>query len=602
MRTLDELAASAVADVRREAATIAHTDAMLAELQHGNALVATVPTPIKDRGRRRVLVMGAAAAACVAMIAGLTMLGGSDSRVRPVEGGSTDAPVTVPTPSSAPVSKATFAAPVMDITTGSEIVYQFRLQTIDCGQGETCASGLLAPMVTSDNRIVIGDSLRHRWLVATDQGTDTVEFDPSWALLDAAMEPDDTVFAVFVIHDKAVLYRYGGADMDSPQEADQPQELDACCTPSLFLDLGGKGGGGPDAVDYNGGTFVVRRPAGLARPSTTVDDATGDNRVLVEFTDGTKHTYAVGSADRSMLLDGTLHPLTDRAVVVQQSSVGLDAQRTITVLQHSGEYIERTVPLMGSAATNDQRFVDEGYLYELTAVPVVGQAQWFDYTVRRWALPTEASTDPGTTMAPSDTGTATATTSVPAVPGLVTGHSIEGAALGDEADGAVEALTARFGTPASDTTVELTHKVGSHWENDLYATFGNQHAREICWGQPEQQLCVWFGSDGSDPLRLVGWSTTTAQLNQTLIVAANGLAVGSRWSDHLADVTLTGSCYSVGFATTADGMAVELISANEMFNGFDSSGVPITYSPRPDEVTVRSLSAGDQLGDSRSDC
>ena len=191
------------------------------------------------------------------------------------------------------------------------------------------------------------------------------------------------------------------------------------------------------------------------------------------------------------------------------------------------------------------------------------------------------------------------------MPGLVTGHSIDGAAFGDEVDSALAMLTATFGQPYSDETTELPLRVGQRWENDQYASFGNEHARQVCW-QPASSspLCVWFGSDGSDPLRLVGWSTGTESINGVSIAAASGLTIGSKWIDHLVEVVLPpgSNCYNTGYAHTADGMNVELWSGSEMFVTIDSSGVISQNNPSPDKVVVGRLSAGDELSDTRSDC
>ena len=517
---------------------------------------------------------------------------GDDQAVQPAVNPST----TEAAPSTTSEHVPSMSSPVWDEETGSEIVYQFEG---GCPIGLCSAWGYLAPLVTSDGRIIIGvgGQTSANWLVVTDGVEQSVPYDPQWLLRDAAMAPDNSVYAVFSVGDELRLYRYVGAEMSSPELVGNPAPtFDAA---AVVLDLGGTSGA--ERIEFDAGQFTVHRPMFLARPMFLPAKPEGAF-AAVTFVDGASVQYSLRLDGANGLFDASLHPLSDRAVVIQRSSELPDAHSFLSVLLPDGSMRQRLVPYFPTAAVNDQRFVDEGYYYLLTAeTTTVGTSTTAVYSVRRFALPTadEPPVVVPTTVAPTST-------TVPVPTQLtVSGNSLGGLQFGLSVEASLPQLIATLGEPANDESLGMNRLENCAWYDDYQNFFAYQFSRQVCWGVPST-LCVVFGGDADDSLLLRGWHARAAAGEPSPIVTDGGLAHGSVWADH-PEVVLDPpgsytSCYSLGYGTTPDGIRVVLESMTTMFGSWDLDGKFVEQVPPAAEVTVVGMWAGEQVGTLTDDC
>lgn len=601
MTSLDEFAAMSVADVRAEAAQIADTEAALADVHGEVQLVAAAPTgrttPRRHR-RNRFLMIGAAAAACVAVVLAAVVVGGDDQSVQPAVSPSTTE--AAPTTTGDPVPS--MSSPVWDEETGSEIVLQFTRQWEECPPYAYCMdprAHFVGPMVTSGGRIILGEASSPGWLVAEDGSITKVPFDASWALKDAALAPDDSVYAVFVVGYEVRLYRYVGADMTSPELIGEPHPWGGAA--AVVLDLGGTSGA--ERIEFADGVFTVHRPMFLAQPNVMPAHGGGHN-LLVTFGDGTSHDYELVSpgVDDNAVVEATLHPLANSVVVIHGSAELPDAHQFLTVLLPDGSMRQRLLPFMQQVADNVQPFVDEGYYYVLTGeTTTVGTSTTAVYSVRRFALPTE---DEPPVVVPTTIAPTATTTPVPTQL-TVSGDSLGGLEFGLSVEASLPQLLATLGEPAYDDSLEMPRLENGVWYDDNQNFFAHQFSRQVCWGVTST-LCAVFGGDAADSVQLVGWYARSANGEPSPIVTEGGIQHGSSWADH-PEVVLDPpgsytSCYSLGYGTTPDGIRVVLESMTSMFSSWDLDGNFVEVVPPAQEVTVVGMSAGEQVGTLTDDC
>ncbi|MEQ1702774.1 MAG: hypothetical protein ABMA25_21910 [Ilumatobacteraceae bacterium] len=579
MQTVDEFATMAVADLRAEAARIADTEAALADVRGEVQLVAAAPTgrSAAHRHRRRRLLMVGAAAACAAVVVAAVVVGRDDQSVRPAESVPSTSPASSTTAGAAAPS---MSSPLWDEETGSEIVFQF--------EGPSCSIGLCAnweyraPLVASDGRIVIGERYGARWIVAINGEATSIPYDESWTLRDAAMAPDDTVYAVFVVGNEQRLYRYPNADMASPELIGEPRpEFDNA---AVVLDVGGATG--DEQVEFKAGTFFVHRPMNLADPSI-VPGAGDELLVAVTFVDGSEKAYHVhpsGAADRSATT--SIHPLLAKVAVILLDG-DVETFLSIKVLLPDGSMRERQIPLLQAAGTNAQRFVDEGYYYLLTAETTgVGVETTTIYSVRRFALPTEDS------PAAAATTTLPSTTTVPAgTEALVSGTSLAGVEFGTLFDEALPSLANALGERSRDVAGQYPDNIDGKWSNGD-ESFSHPFMRQLCWEMPAT-VCAVFGGEWEDQLTLVGWWASGGPNLPSPVSTSAGLRVGSVAADfgiELIPVPAEG-CTGLAYGHTDDGIHVTTIALGEA----------TATTPDSADVVIQMV-AGEPTTDSAVDC
>jgi hypothetical protein len=578
MTSLDEFATMAVADVRAEAAQIADTEAALAGVRSEVQLVAAAltSTAAAHNRRRRFLTVGAAAAACVAVVVAAMTIGGSNDRtVRPTQSTPT---AGEPIPS--------MSSPIYDETTGSQIVFQFTRQWEECDPTAYCLdprSSFIAPLVTSDGRILLGETSARSpgWLIVDDGNTTRVPIDPSWRLRDAAMAPDDTVYAMFTVADEAFLYRYDDADMSSPVLVAGPERL-TVEDGSVSLDTAGKAA--TTKIDYDGGMFFVRRP--MNRPQgAQLPAIDGDTFFQVDFLDGTSRQYNVLPGGDGRLAAPALYSLQNAVVLIQ--ALQFDESESIIVMLPDGTMRERVVPLLPESVTfaqrfsvgNEQRFVDEGYLYLLTAETTSAccTSTTAVFSVRRFALPTA---DEPPVVVPS------------AAKGLVSGTSLAGVDLGTGFDEALPMLQRIQGDQYRDESAEYTDNVDGKWFNDD-ESFSHRFMRQLCW-EASSMVCAVFGGESVEQLHLVGWWSVGGPNLPSPVYASSGLALGMVPADFGIEVTPAQGevCNGLGRAETDDGIQLDTTVI----------GTTVGATPAPADIVVTGMSAGEIPQKSGGDC
>lgn len=576
MKTLDEFAMMAVAEVRAEAAQIADTEAALAGVRGEVQLVAAAPTgrttPLRQR-RNRFLMVGAAAAACVAVVVAAVTIGSDDQTVQPAVSPSTTE--AAPTTTDDPVPS--MSSPLLDEETGSEIVYQFTRQWEECPPDAYCVdptTRLIAPMVSSEGRIILGETSAGSpgWLVVDEGVESRVLFDSSWTLRDAAMAPDNTVYAMVTIGEEAFLYRYDDADMSSPVlvAGPEPWTVD---DGAVSLDVAGRAGS--TTIAYDGGLFVVRRPMDLPLGGQ-LPAIDGDTFVQVDFLDGTSHQYDVLPGGDGMLAVPSLHSLPNAVVLIQVVQVD-DSRESIIVMLPDGTMRERVVPLRPESVT--RRFVDEGYYYLLTAETTSAccTSTTTVYSVRRFALPTA---DEPPVVVPG------------AAKGLVSGTSLAGVDLGTGLDEALPMLQRIQGDEYQDESAEYADNVDGTWFNSD-VSFSHRFMRQICW-EASAMVCAVFGGESVDQLQLVGWSSIGGPNLPSPVYASSGLRLGSAPADFDIVVTMAQGevCSGLGHAETVDG--IQLVT-----KVIDTTG---GASPDSAGIVVVGMSAGELPTNSAAAC
>jgi hypothetical protein len=206
---------------------------------------------------------------------------------------------------------------------------------------------------------------------------------------------------------------------------------------------------------------------------------------------------------------------------------------------------------------------------------------------------TTATTVPDTTTTAETTTTAATTTStapITAADLTLAADGVRPFEFGDSDATVVAGLTAALGAPTFDrpqtyanTTADGLLVDASGDESYIYPI-----GRTVCFGN---DLCAQFGGTAAESLGFTGWHLDSDAAPQ--ISTAQGITVGSRWSDHLDDMFVgEGGCYTTGYGDT-QGMRLALLSVGEPFATFDEDGTYVTFTPDPADVTVLTMTAGE---------
>lgn len=231
-------------------------------------------------------------------------------------------------------------------------------------------------------------------------------------------------------------------------------------------------------------------------------------------------------------------------------------------------------------------------------------------TVAGTAAPTTSTTSaPTTTDAAATTTAATTTTLAPEISTTVAPTTTDGTAdlvglvLSDNGIGpiafgtpdtsAVDQFSLLLGSPTEDRRAEFPTADGSGSFIDADdVAFAQPFGRFVCF---PNELCVSFGGPRAEALVFLGWHYQHEGAPQPPdLFTSAGLGIGVRWADHLDDITMStgASCYSIGYGS-AGGISVALLSTGAPFGAFDENGVYVETTPPADQVTVQSMTAGE---------
>lgn len=164
----------------------------------------------------------------------------------------------------------------------------------------------------------------------------------------------------------------------------------------------------------------------------------------------------------------------------------------------------------------------------------------------------------------------------------------------------VAGLDATFGAATSDAAEDFPHvDAGVRETADRSTGFALPSGRTVCW----TELCTFFGGADASSLAFVGWQyRTVGSITPTVSLAtADGLTIGSRWSDFMSVLTVQpGGCATSGSGSTADGITAAVHGG--VFSRIDESGEYQELLPDPADVMVAGLSAGFVVFPMESDC
>ncbi len=204
---------------------------------------------------------------------------------------------------------------------------------------------------------------------------------------------------------------------------------------------------------------------------------------------------------------------------------------------------------------------------------------------------TTAPVDTTPTTAPT-TDAPTTTTEAPASPLTLRVDGLGTFDFGSPAPDVLDALTAALG--AADTDEPRIYTVpdgaGGYTTADGEMGFAQSVGRSVCW---LFGFCAEFGGgfDASDAqLQFMGWSYGGDAAGT--LSTADGITLGTRWSDAPTITAQPGGCYTVGYGQTAEGIHVSLLSDGVPFVEFDGTNY-LEHVPDPADVTVSVMRSGD---------
>ncbi len=226
-----------------------------------------------------------------------------------------------------------------------------------------------------------------------------------------------------------------------------------------------------------------------------------------------------------------------------------------------------------------------------TTSPSVGSATTSTVTDATTTAP--ADTTSTTDSLAAATTTTTETTEAPAPALTLRVDGIGAFDLGSPAPDVLGALTAHLGSPDTDEPRFYPAPDGSGGYTTPDGEFGfvQSVGRSVCW---LLGFCAEFGGGvaASDAqLQLTGWSyggDTSGELS-----TADGITIGTLWSDAPTMTVRPGGCYSQGYGETGDGIRLTLQSNGIPFSEFDSGGNYLEHLPDSADVEVFSMDAGD---------
>lgn len=161
--------------------------------------------------------------------------------------------------------------------------------------------------------------------------------------------------------------------------------------------------------------------------------------------------------------------------------------------------------------------------------------------------------------------------------------------FGDTETDVIGRLTAALGAPTSTAATAYPVAVDGVYAIDEFAEerFVQPAGSAACFANG---LCVYFGGPAAGSLLLTGWAQDDAP---GALATPEGITVGSRWSDHVAAMTVEeGGCYSGGSGSTA-GIFLWVWSEGTPFLEVLDDGTQVTHLPDPADVVVTSLQSGD---------
>jgi hypothetical protein len=161
--------------------------------------------------------------------------------------------------------------------------------------------------------------------------------------------------------------------------------------------------------------------------------------------------------------------------------------------------------------------------------------------------------------------------------------------FGEPETDVVSRLTAALGAPTSTAATAYPVAVDGVYAIDEFAEerFVQPAGSAACFANG---LCVYFGGPAAGSLLLTGWAQDDAP---GALATPEGITVGSRWSDHVAAMTVEeGGCYSSGSGSTAE-VFLRVWSEGTPFLEVLDDGTQVTHLPDPADVVVTSLQSGD---------
>lgn len=179
---------------------------------------------------------------------------------------------------------------------------------------------------------------------------------------------------------------------------------------------------------------------------------------------------------------------------------------------------------------------------------------------------------------------------------------IGGFDFGSEPEPVLAAVVAALGTPDNEENVEFEATESPERWTFGSSEFAHRFGRVVC---RRDVFCLYFGGASLSELRFVGWWYHDGlDTPQTALATADGIALGSRVSDHLDSIVLPvdGQCYSAASTSTADGIDVGVRSVGVPFFAYDTTGAFIEGDPPPEDLVVTSLSAGAGFVEIDADC
>lgn len=243
-----------------------------------------------------------------------------------------------------------------------------------------------------------------------------------------------------------------------------------------------------------------------------------------------------------------------------------------------------SVAVSCSSAVSDERTAQTG---------AAGESSPITTLVSPSTSTTSSTTSTTTTTSPAATTSTTDASDWPRVPVVLRGDGIAGATFGERDAATVAILTVDLDAPTSDELRSFpVQETADRWRDptsDGGATFSFPVGRVVCFGA---RLCATFGGVDRNSLRFVGWSYGGPPQPQP--ATADGVAIGSKWSDHAATITRQpGGCYQTGAGLIADGVQVALLSTGEWFSVFDEQTQTfVDGNPDPAAVSVHAMRAG----------
>ncbi len=220
------------------------------------------------------------------------------------------------------------------------------------------------------------------------------------------------------------------------------------------------------------------------------------------------------------------------------------------------------------------------------------------------SVPPTTTGDPGSSTTAATTSTLAPATGSTAAPStttaargpaalLLTDSGIGSVSFGTPDLSAIEQLSTLLGAPTEDRRAEFPTADGSGSFVDADdVAFVQPFGRFVCFAN---EWCMSFGGPTPDALVFLGWQyQRLGEPRPPELFTAAGLGIGVSWAGHEDDITMSpgASCYSVGYGS-AGGISVTLLSVGVPFGSFDDNGVYVESVPPADQVTITSLTAGE---------